>query len=256
MNYAVIGFGKMGRLYDKLLNAKYVIDKNPIFNRVYFSSVEEFIHYGQPVDLVIITTPTNSHFTITKKLLINGYNVLVEKPICLSSIEAKELEKIAEQKKLILYQSTLGRYNPLIKFLKKNVSIPEIKHIVSHRFGEKPGREYIEETKFDLGIHDVDLWFYLFHKKIPWKINVGYGKKRREIFVFLKNSKIIKLDLLNKVAEFDDKTLDFSKSSISNPILEMINDIQYFGYKMNECLIKEIKIIEKVKSNSSSWLAE
>ncbi|MDZ7587203.1 MAG: hypothetical protein U0946_05570, partial [Patescibacteria group bacterium] len=106
------------------------------------------------------------------------------------------------------------------------------------------------ETKFDLGVHDVDLWFYLFHKKIPWKIKVGYGKKQREIFVFLKNSKIIKLDLLNKVAKFDDKILDFSKSNVNNPILEMINDIQCFGYKVNERWGEEIKIIEEAKSNT------
>ncbi|MBU1322975.1 Gfo/Idh/MocA family oxidoreductase [Patescibacteria group bacterium] len=250
MNYAIVGFGKMGRLYDKLLNAKYIVDKNPILNRVYFSSVEEFIHYGQSVDLVIVTTPTNNHFTITKKLLMSGYNVLVEKPICLSSIATKELEKIAVRKKLILYQSSLERYNPLVKFLKEKIKLSTIKKIKSYRFGEKPAREYIEETKFDLGIHDVDLWFHLFHKKIPWKIKVGYGKKRREIFVFLKNSKIIKLNLLNKVAEFDEKTLVFSKSGINNPILEMINNIQGFDYKMNERWSEEIKIIEEAKNNT------
>lgn len=250
MNCAIIGFGKMGRLYDKLLNAHYIVDQNPVDNRVYFSSVEEFIYYSQPVDLVIVTTPTNSHFMICNKLLVNGYNVLVEKPICLSSIEAVKLEEISRRKKLILYQSTLERYNPLIKFLKETVPILGIKEIVSYRFGEKPEREYIEETKFDLGIHDVDLWFYLFRKKIPWKINVGYGNKRREIIVFLKNSKIIKLDLLSKVAVFDDKIIDFSKSSNSNPILEMINDIQHRGYKMNEQWSREIKIIEEAKGNS------
>lgn len=249
MNYAIVGFGKMGQLYDKLLNAKYVVDKCPILNRVYFSSVEEFIHYGQPVDLVIVTTPTNNHFTITKKLLINNYNVLVEKPICLSSIEVKELEKIAERKKLILYQSTLERYNPLVKFLKEKIPLSAIKKIESYRFGEKPAREYIEETKFDLGIHDVDLWFHLFRKKIPWEINVGYGKKQREILVFLKNSKIIKLDLLNKIVEFDDKILDFSQSSLNNPILEMINDLKYFGIKMNEDWHKEMEVIEQTTGN-------
>jgi len=232
-------------LYDKLLDANYIVDQNPVSNRVYFSSVEEFIYYYPPVDLVIVTTPTNTHFRICHKLLVNEYNVLVEKPICLSSVEAVELGKIAGRKKLILYQSTLERYNPLIKFLKETISTPEIKKIVSYRYGEKPAREYIEETKFDLGIHDVDLWFYLFYKKVRWEIKVGYGKKQRIIIVFLKNSKIIKLDLLNKVAELDNKAIDFSKSDYDNPILEMVNDIQRCGYKINEQWNKEIEIIEK-----------
>lgn len=143
----------------------------------------------------------------------------------------------------------MERYNPLIKFLKEKIPLSTIDKIESYRFGEKPHRSYIEAVKFDLGIHDVDLWFHLFHKKIPWTINVGYGKKKREILVFLRNSKIIKLDLLNKIVEFDDKILDFSQSSISNPILEMINDLKYFGYKMNESWYKELEIIEQTTGN-------
>lgn len=249
MNCAIIGFGKMGRLYDKLLNAHYIVDQNPVNNRVYFSSVDEFINYNQPVDLVIVTTPTNYHYSVSRKLLKNRYNVLVEKPICLSSVQAAELEKIARQKKLVLYQSTLERYNPAIKYLLKSVSVSQIKQIVSYRYGDKPEREYLEETKFDLGIHDVDLWFSLFKKQIPWIVNFGYGKRRRDIIVFLKNSKIIKLDLLSKVAVVNDKTIDFSKFSNSNPILEMIYDIQCFSSKMNEHWSEEIKIIERATGN-------
>jgi len=252
MNYAIIGFGKMGKLYDRLLTVHYIVDQNPVPGRVYFSSVDEFVHYGQPVDLVIVTTPTNKHFPIVKLLLENGYNVLVEKPICLSSVQVKELETIAKKKKLILYQSTLERYNPLIKFLKENFKVSAIRKIISYRFGSKPEREYLEEVKFDLGIHDVDLWFYLFKKKIPWRINLGYGKPRREIEVFLKNSQIVKLDLLNKLIEFDNKTLDFSRSTVNNPILEMINQLMYFGRKMNEPWYKEIDVIEKSHNNAFS----
>ncbi len=85
MNFAIIGHGKMGKLYDSLLCTKYIVDLIPITNRVYFSHIDEFISYGQPVDLVIVTTPSHTHFDIVKKLLNNGYNVLCEKPICLSS---------------------------------------------------------------------------------------------------------------------------------------------------------------------------
>lgn len=249
MNFAIIGFGKMGRLYDKFLDSDYIIDQNPVKNRVYFSSVDEFIIYSQPVDLVIVTTPTNYHYSVSRKLLKNGYNVLVEKPICLSSVQAAELEKIARQKKLVLYQSTLERYNPVIKYLLKSVSVSQIKQIVSYRYGDRPAREYIEETKFDLGIHDVDLWFSLFKKQFSWTVNFGYGKRRREIVVFLRNSKIIRLNLINKLVRIDNKLVDLSKIA-SNPIIEMINQVMYSEYKKNENWSKEIRIIEKSNTDS------
>ncbi len=248
MNIAIIGFGKMGRLYDSLLNASYIVDQNPVRIRIYFSSVDEFINYNQPADLVIVTTSTNCHYAICRKLLISGYNVLVEKPICLSSIQAVELEKIAKRKKLILYQSTLERYNPAIKYLLKTIPVSQIKQIISYRYGDRPAREYIEETKFDLGIHDVDLWFSLYKKQVDWTVNVGYGKRRREIVVFLKNSKVIKLNLMSKSFRVDDKSVDLSKIS-SNPIVEMVEDVLSFGYKKNENWSREIKVIEESKAN-------
>jgi predicted dehydrogenase len=129
MQYAVIGYGKMGKLYDQLLSSDYIVDKLPIKHRLYFSSIEEFLYYKPNLDLTIVCTPSNTHYLITKQLLLNNYNVLVEKPMCLSSLESLELETIAHKKHLILYQSTLERYNSLIKFFKNNLKIEEIARI-------------------------------------------------------------------------------------------------------------------------------
>lgn len=250
MNVAIVGYGKMGRLYDGLLGARYIVDLIPIAGRVYFSHTDEFISYKQPVDLVIVTTPTHAHFEIVKRLLINGYNVLCEKPICLSSEEAEELEWLAERKRLILYQSTLERYNPLIKFFGKNINKADIVKIESYRYSEQPSRYYTSDPKFDLGIHDVDLWFYLFNKKVSWQVNVGYSQSRREILVYLKNKSLLRLDLLNKSIFYNGSTLDFTRASTNNPILEMIFDLTYKGATMNEKWSEEIKTLEEAKSCS------
>jgi len=248
MNFAIIGYGKMGKLYDSLLGAKYIVDLLPVANRAYFSHVDEFIAYKQPADLAIVASPSHTHFEIVKKLLINNYNVLCEKPICLSSEEAEELEKLAEQKNLVLYQSTLERYNPLIKFFLKNIDKTDIIKIESHRYGTQPSKNYTNDPKFDLGIHDVDLWFYILNQKIPWQMNVGYGQPRREILVYLKNKGSLKLDLLNKLIFYNGSVLDFTKASLNNPILEMIYDLTYKGTAMNEKWSKEIKVLERSDS--------
>jgi len=245
MNFAIIGYGKMGKLYDSLLGSKYVVDLIPVTNRVYFSHVDEFITYKQPVDLVIVTTPSHTHFEVVRKLLMTDYNVLCEKPICLSSEEAEELENLAKQKNLILYQSTLERYNPLIKFLLKNVDMTDIVKIKSYRYGLQPSKQYSNDSKFDLGIHDVDLWFYLSNKRVPWQMNVGYGQPRREILVYLRNKSLLRLDLLNKFVFYNGSALDFTKASPNNPILEMIFDLMYKGVTMNEKWSKEIRVLER-----------
>jgi predicted dehydrogenase len=54
------------------------------------------------VDTVAIVTPTDSHYKIAKKLLEAGLNVICDKPLCLSVVEARELQALSEKGELIL----------------------------------------------------------------------------------------------------------------------------------------------------------
>jgi predicted dehydrogenase len=54
------------------------------------------------VEAVAIVTPTDSHYKIAKKFLESGINVICDKPLCLSTAEAKELKALGEQGALIL----------------------------------------------------------------------------------------------------------------------------------------------------------
>ena len=54
------------------------------------------------IDVAVIVTRTDSHFEIAKKFLQSGIQVICDKPLCLSLIEAKELKRLAEEKELIL----------------------------------------------------------------------------------------------------------------------------------------------------------
>ena len=72
MNLAIIGYGKMGKLYDSNLSASYIVDLLPVQNRSYFDQLDKFISFGKPVDLVIVTTPTPNHFKTVKTQVIMG----------------------------------------------------------------------------------------------------------------------------------------------------------------------------------------
>lgn len=245
----------MGKIYDSLLRAAFIIDPLPVYNRPYFSSIDEFIYYHPLVDLVIVATPTYSHFEIVKKLLIAGYNILCEKPICLSVVEAEELEILAARKKLILYQSTLERYNPVVKFIKNNIRSEDVDRVSSYRYGPRPSNDYSSDPKFDLGIHDVDLYFYLFDKEIKWKVYAGYGDKKRRIKLYLKNNSIVVADLLHKKMRIKQKTLDFSFEE-SNPILDLIDYIKINKLKVNEKWSKGIRILQYNDDNKLKLMSK
>lgn len=243
MRYAIVGFGKMGKLYDRLLNADFIVNLIPIQGKIYFPNLEEFLYYHPQVDLVIVTTPTRTHYQIVKKLLLSNYNVLCEKPLCLFVHECKELEKLAEKKELILYQSTLERFNSVIKFINKNFNLKNVNKVTSIRFGGKPFETEGILSTYDLGIHDVDLWFYLFNKKVRWNVYTGYGNRKRVIKFYLNDNSIVVADLLNKKVIINSKVVNLA-SEINNPILEMIDFIKTSKVKANEKWSEEIKILQ------------
>lgn len=54
------------------------------------------------VDLVVVATPNDSHFTIASTFLEKGFHAVCEKPLTLSSAEAAELVRIAADRDVIL----------------------------------------------------------------------------------------------------------------------------------------------------------
>jgi predicted dehydrogenase len=54
------------------------------------------------VDLVVVATPNDSHFTIASAFLAAGFHVVCEKPLTLASAEAEELVRIAAERDVVL----------------------------------------------------------------------------------------------------------------------------------------------------------
>lgn len=59
--------------------------------------LEDESNRPDPVDLVTVATPNNTHFEITKAFLQAGFNVLCEKPMTTTVAEAEEIVAVARQ---------------------------------------------------------------------------------------------------------------------------------------------------------------
>lgn len=71
-----------------------------------FSDATEMLD-SQLIDLVIISTPPNSHYQWAKEALTRGIHVVLEKPMALTSAQCDDLMEIAREsgKTLIVYQN-------------------------------------------------------------------------------------------------------------------------------------------------------
>ena len=64
------------------------------------------------IDAAVVVTPAPAHFDMCSELLAMGKDVFVEKPITLTSSEAKRLTELAEKSRLILQVGHIFRFDP------------------------------------------------------------------------------------------------------------------------------------------------
>jgi predicted dehydrogenase len=78
-----------------------------------FDSAERLIHELKP-DVVHITTPPSSHFTLAKLALLNGCHVFVEKPVTSTCNELDVLLNLAAERSLIVVEDLNYLFNDTV----------------------------------------------------------------------------------------------------------------------------------------------
>ncbi|WP_026769582.1 Gfo/Idh/MocA family oxidoreductase [Asinibacterium sp. OR53] len=138
-----------------------------------FRSLEELLA-DERIELVIVNTPTNTHFEYTKKVLEAGKHAVVEKAFTTSVAEAIELQQLAAQKhkKISVFQNR--RWDSDFKTVKKIVEegwLGDITEAEFHfdRYKEELSPKMHKEIPGpgagvlnDLGPHLIDQALFLF----------------------------------------------------------------------------------------------
>jgi predicted dehydrogenase len=137
-----------------------------------YQSAEQMIRESD-ADLVIITSPNNTHYTFAKLALECSKHVLLEKPMSTTSEEGLELAALAYEKSLILSIYHNRRWDgdfQTLQYLIKSQSLGEIKVFNSNfdRFRPVVREKWREQAGegsgilYDLGAHLVDQALHLF----------------------------------------------------------------------------------------------
>jgi len=126
-----------------------------------FTGLDDAIIQG--FDGYILATPAETHYPVGKKLLEQGFNVLIEKPMTLCSQHSKELVEIAERTNARLMVGHLLLFHPAIKKIKEVIDSGKIGHlyyVYSTRLNM--GTVRTEENVFwSFAPHDISILDYL-----------------------------------------------------------------------------------------------
>ena len=133
-----------------------------------------------------ICLPTYLHYEFASRALTKGFNVFVEKPLCLNSKDAYSLAKLAEEKKVFSQVGQCIRFWTEYEYLKSVVDdgvYGKVKHIKLRRLCARPNNWMFDEqlsggAALDLQIHDADFALYLFGQPEKLKSFVNHAGGR------------------------------------------------------------------------------
>ncbi len=113
-------------------------------------------------DAIVIATPTETHYSLSKAALLAGKHVLVEKPLAARLDQAQDLVAIARRERRLLAVGHVFLFNNGIRAVKSLIDRGElgsIRYIFSSRTNLGPFRSDVNAL-WDLGSHDVSIFNY------------------------------------------------------------------------------------------------
>lgn len=111
------------------------------------------------VEAVFIITPPETHYELTRRALLAGKHVYVEKPLTTNLNEAEKLCELAEEKGLTLFVDHIFLYSEPVRFLKKYVDAGKMGEIfyINARRVNLGLFQYKVDVIWDLAIHDISI---------------------------------------------------------------------------------------------------
>lgn len=162
----MIGVGHLGqhhaRIYASLPGSVLVgvMDVNPdrarlIAERHKTRAFTDQAELLKQVDVVSVVVPTSFHYPVAKTCLEAGAHVLVEKPIAVEPADARDLIRVAAEKRRVLQVGHSERFNPIMQEMRPFIQRPAF--IECHRLSSFGERGTDVDVVLDLMVHDLDL---------------------------------------------------------------------------------------------------
>jgi len=212
MDVGVIGTGQMGRnhvrVYSELkeVGDVYVYDLktesarnvSKEYGAFTVSDIRELI---REVDAVSVCVPTPFHFSTVWELLKKDTHILIEKPICQRSEEAKKLIELISRE-VIIGVGHIERFNPIVAEIRNMMKDPLFVELMRHNptSTRLSGTSNVVE---DLMIHDIDIILHTLFSGKPTVHAIGtedvasvqmrYDKSIVQVSASRKSSKKIRM---------------------------------------------------------------
>ncbi len=175
---AVIGVGRWGKNIVRVLSElrhEGIVDLIAICDIDYEKALEIAKQYGVPkvfssihelvnnvrIDAVLIATPIDTLYRISKLCLENEVHTFIEKPVAEHPDQVLELKCLAEKHGVHVQTGFIMRFNPVVEKIKEIIFKEKVLYLVFRRLSRRPEHVRKYSILLDLTVHDVDLCLHL-----------------------------------------------------------------------------------------------
>lgn len=166
LKIGLIGLGHLGKIHLKCIREIEEIHFQGIYDVDIEIAKELSAQYQIPayisyetllddIDVIVIVTPTTTHFELAKRAIEKGKHCFIEKPVTSTLEEANALIALQEKYGVKVQVGHVERFNPA--FLAASPYIKNPKFIEAHRLSMFKPRGTDVSVVHDLMIHDLDL---------------------------------------------------------------------------------------------------
>jgi len=180
-----------------------------------FGSVEQLVTTHNEVQAASVAVPTVHHLSTARRLMEAGIDVLIEKPLAISLVEADELVSLAHGLGRIGQVGHLERFNPAVRATLPLITQPMFFEV--HRLSVFTPRSLDVDVILDLMIHDIDIVLSFVNSPV---------KEIRAVGLPILSNKV---DIANVRIEFDSGCVaNFTASRVST---ERVRKLRFFQPK-------------------------
>lgn len=195
----------------------------------YVQNIDELIEKG--IDAAFVSTATEAHFEIAEKLLENGINVYIDKPISLNFNETKKLVTLAEEKGLVAMVGFNRRFAPMINKLKEHGKA-DIIIIQKNRFQvpDNTRRAIVEDF-----VHVVDTLRFLMDTEVK-ELHVRHLEKDNllhNVVIELIGEECTAIGIMNRNNGVTEEIIEYMTAENKFVVENFIETTQFHNKNMN-----------------------
>lgn len=193
------------------------------------STIEELI--AKKVDAVFVSAATDAHYELAGKLLRNGINTYIDKPISMNLQETEDIVKLAKDSGKIVMVGFNRRFIPMVRELRKK-GRPSIIIMQKNRFSSP---DFVRRVILDDFIHAVDTLRFLMGTEVR-NVKVEYlknGELLDNLVIQLIGEGCTAIGIMNRNGGVTEEIIDYSTGNHKYVVNSLVETTHYHNKEVS-----------------------